>query len=93
MSKANEAQVGGARVKRGMAEMLKGGVIMDVVNVEQQEAYFKACQITSLPVSSNLFSTFATTDFAFLATISQFSSSVEAVIFTDLLMYFFRLDT
>jgi len=35
MSKANEAQVGGARVKRSMAEMLKGGVIMDVVNVEQ----------------------------------------------------------
>ena len=35
MSKANEAQDGGARVKRGMAEMLKGGVIMDVVNVEQ----------------------------------------------------------
>ena len=35
MSKANDAQVGGARVKRGMAEMLKGGVIMDVVNVEQ----------------------------------------------------------
>ena len=35
MSKANESQVGGARVKRGMAEMLKGGVIMDVVNVEQ----------------------------------------------------------
>jgi pyridoxal 5'-phosphate synthase pdxS subunit len=35
MSKANEPQVGGARVKRGMAEMLKGGVIMDVVNVEQ----------------------------------------------------------
>jgi len=27
--------VGTARVKRGMAEMLKGGVIMDVVNVEQ----------------------------------------------------------
>jgi pyridoxal 5'-phosphate synthase pdxS subunit len=35
MSKANDPQVGGARVKRGMAEMLKGGVIMDVVNVEQ----------------------------------------------------------
>ena len=35
MSKANETEVGGARVKRGMAEMLKGGVIMDVVNVEQ----------------------------------------------------------
>ena len=27
--------IGTARVKRGMAEMLKGGVIMDVVNVEQ----------------------------------------------------------
>ncbi len=29
------AVVGTERVKRGMAEMLKGGVIMDVVNVEQ----------------------------------------------------------
>jgi len=28
-------QTGGARVKRGLAEMLKGGVIMDVVNPEQ----------------------------------------------------------
>ena len=28
-------QTGTARVKRGMAEMLKGGVIMDVVNSEQ----------------------------------------------------------
>ena len=27
--------VGTDRVKRGMAEMLKGGVIMDVVNAEQ----------------------------------------------------------
>ena len=26
---------GTARVKRGLAEMLKGGVIMDVVNAEQ----------------------------------------------------------
>jgi len=26
---------GTGRVKRGMAEMLKGGVIMDVVNAEQ----------------------------------------------------------
>jgi pyridoxal 5'-phosphate synthase pdxS subunit len=26
---------GTTRVKRGMADMLKGGVIMDVVNVEQ----------------------------------------------------------
>jgi pyridoxal 5'-phosphate synthase pdxS subunit len=33
MSKSN--QVGTSRVKRGMAEMLKGGVIMDVVNSEQ----------------------------------------------------------
>ena len=31
----SENVVGTARVKRGMAEMLKGGVIMDVVNVEQ----------------------------------------------------------
>ena len=29
------AVTGGSRVKLGMAEMLKGGVIMDVVNVEQ----------------------------------------------------------
>ena len=29
------ALTGSSRVKRGMAEMLKGGVIMDVVNVEQ----------------------------------------------------------
>ena len=32
---ANHAQTGTARVKRGMAEMLKGGVIMDVVTAEQ----------------------------------------------------------
>ena len=35
MSNNSSKQVGTARVKRGMAEMLKGGVIMDVVNVEQ----------------------------------------------------------
>ncbi|HZR51375.1 MAG TPA: pyridoxal 5'-phosphate synthase lyase subunit PdxS, partial [Streptosporangiaceae bacterium] len=29
------AQTGTGRVKRGMAEMLKGGVIMDVVTPEQ----------------------------------------------------------
>jgi pyridoxal 5'-phosphate synthase pdxS subunit len=29
------AVMGSNGVKRGMAEMLKGGVIMDVVNVEQ----------------------------------------------------------
>ena len=29
------AQTGTSRVKRGMAEMLKGGVIMDVINAEQ----------------------------------------------------------
>ena len=28
-------QFGSSRVKRGLAEMLKGGVIMDVVNAEQ----------------------------------------------------------
>ena len=32
---ADSPAVGTARVKRGMAEMLKGGVIMDVVNAEQ----------------------------------------------------------
>jgi pyridoxal 5'-phosphate synthase pdxS subunit len=32
---ANEVSTGTGRVKRGMAEMLKGGVIMDVVDVEQ----------------------------------------------------------
>ncbi|WP_434994522.1 pyridoxal 5'-phosphate synthase lyase subunit PdxS [Arthrobacter sp. Ld5] len=32
---ATTAQTGGNRVKRGMAEMLKGGVIMDVVTAEQ----------------------------------------------------------
>ena len=31
----NQANTGTARVKRGMAEMLKGGVIMDVINDEQ----------------------------------------------------------
>ncbi|HEU5108704.1 MAG TPA: pyridoxal 5'-phosphate synthase lyase subunit PdxS, partial [Micromonosporaceae bacterium] len=30
-----QSAVGTARVKRGMAEMLKGGVIMDVVTAEQ----------------------------------------------------------
>ena len=35
MSQAQGSTTGTARVKRGMAEMLKGGVIMDVVNVEQ----------------------------------------------------------
>src|SRR4249920_3227997 len=36
MSEQQNAQgTGTTRVKRGMAEMLKGGVIMDVVNVEQ----------------------------------------------------------
>ena len=35
VSTAAPAEVGTARVKRGMAEMLKGGVIMDVVTPEQ----------------------------------------------------------
>ena len=35
MTIVNQANTGTARVKRGMAEMLKGGVIMDVINDEQ----------------------------------------------------------
>jgi len=35
MSDSPVKVTGSGRVKRGMAEMLKGGVIMDVVNVEQ----------------------------------------------------------
>ncbi|MGY5319289.1 pyridoxal 5'-phosphate synthase lyase subunit PdxS [Neomicrococcus lactis] len=34
-SPSADSVTGSSRVKRGMAEMLKGGVIMDVVNVEQ----------------------------------------------------------
>ena len=33
--KTTTEHVGGIRVKRGLAEMLKGGVIMDVVTPEQ----------------------------------------------------------
>ena len=35
MSDTNETVIGTAEVKRGMAEMLKGGVIMDVVTADQ----------------------------------------------------------
>ena len=35
MSSSNSSSVGTLRVKRGLAEMLKGGVIMDVVTPEQ----------------------------------------------------------
>ena len=35
MTSSNGSSVGTQRVKRGLAEMLKGGVIMDVVNPEQ----------------------------------------------------------
>jgi pyridoxal 5'-phosphate synthase pdxS subunit len=35
MTENSASITGSSRVKRGMAEMLKGGVIMDVVNVEQ----------------------------------------------------------
>src|SRR5690606_500404 len=34
-SKKTTTELGSSRVKRGLAEMLKGGVIMDVVNAEQ----------------------------------------------------------
>lgn len=35
MSNSAQGVTGTQRVKRGMADMLKGGVIMDVVNAEQ----------------------------------------------------------
>ncbi len=35
MTNTTDSQFGSSRVKRGLAEMLKGGVIMDVVNAEQ----------------------------------------------------------
>jgi pyridoxal 5'-phosphate synthase pdxS subunit len=35
MTSGNSSSVGTLKVKRGLAEMLKGGVIMDVVNAEQ----------------------------------------------------------
>lgn len=34
-TEAGENKTGGLRVKRGLAEMLRGGVIMDVINAEQ----------------------------------------------------------
>ncbi len=34
---SEQQEHGTTRVKRGMAEMLKGGVIMDVVNAEQRQ--------------------------------------------------------
>ncbi len=34
----SDTELGTSRVKRGLAEMLKGGVIMDVVNVGAGEA-------------------------------------------------------
>ena len=37
--------VGSDRVKRGMAEMQKGGVIMDVVNAEQAKIAEKLAQL------------------------------------------------
>ncbi|MFM2385208.1 MAG: hypothetical protein RL166_1082 [Actinomycetota bacterium] len=35
MSEFSKPEVGTPLIKRGLAEMLKGGVIMDVINVEQ----------------------------------------------------------
>ena len=40
-------QTGTARVKRGMAEMLKGGVIMDVVDSEQAKIDRKSTRLNS----------------------------------------------
>lgn len=38
MSEAEEKETGTFRVKAGLAQMLKGGVIMDVTNAEQAGA-------------------------------------------------------
>ena len=46
---SNMPAVGTERVKRGMAEMLKGGVIMDVVNVEQAKIAEDAGAVGSSP--------------------------------------------
>ena len=48
---------GTARVKRGMAEMLKGGVIMDVVNVEQAKIAEDAgaCAVMALDAFRQIF--------------------------------------
>jgi pyridoxal 5'-phosphate synthase pdxS subunit len=45
---ASSKSVGTARVKRGLAEMLKGGVIMDVMNVEQAKIAEDACAVMAL---------------------------------------------
>lgn len=47
-------QVGTSRVKRGLAEMLKGGVIMDVVNAEQAKIAEDAGPSRSWPSSACL---------------------------------------
>ena len=38
---ASTSLIGSSRVKRGLAEMLKGGVIMDVVDASQAEQHAK----------------------------------------------------
>lgn len=46
----NGHQAGGSKVKKGLAEMLKGGVIMDVMNVEQAKIAEEAgaCAVMAL---------------------------------------------
>ena len=49
-STENQAfETGTARVKRGMAEQLKGGVIMDVVNAEQAKIAEDAGAVAANP--------------------------------------------
>ena len=43
--------VGSERVKRGMAEMQKGGVIMDVVNAEQAKIAEEAGAVAVMALS------------------------------------------
>ena len=48
----HEHQTGGVRVKRGLAEMLKGGVIMDVVTPEQAKIAEDAGAVAGMPLAS-----------------------------------------
>ena len=49
---APDTQLGTDRVKRGMAEMLKGGVIMDVVDAEQARIAEEAGAVAVMPLAA-----------------------------------------
>ena len=59
-NEATSAGTGTSRVKRGMAEMLKGGVIMDVVNAEQARiakayvAQLEAAKAYARPIATRI---------------------------------------